>query len=502
LSGAQGRGEAVTHASLSAVVATLGLAVSAHAATITIRVADGPGVGFNDPAPFTPMGGNNATTIGQARLNVFNEAARLWGLLLNSSVPIVVSASFAPLTCSTSSGVLGSAGPTWMFHDFPGAPLPGVFYPAALADALHGSDLAGTTGTNTAFGDVDISAQFNSAINGDPKCLGGSRFYYGFDHQLGAHAAQGPFVADLLGVVLHELGHGLGFVSIVDQNGAGITDSSGTALLGVFDQLVYDENANLFWPQMSAAQRAKSQIGSGAGGNAALVWNASHVNAHLGRQTNGVSVNGHVRLYAPAVYEASSSVSHWDTSAKPDLLMEPFYSAHTGNLTDLTVCVLYDLGWTGNHCPDELSAVAQSLTVNSGTTLNVTLSATNTGGGALTYTVSAQPAHGTLGALNGTALTYMPATGYLGADQFSYQVTEAGVSSEAAAVAIDVLAASGSGGGGGSGGGSGGAAPSSGGGGGAIDGWSLAPLLSALLAVFATRGGGRLLRQRAVSRRR
>ncbi|MGB8694638.1 MAG: Ig-like domain-containing protein [Steroidobacteraceae bacterium] len=483
------------HARLMALGALgFALATQANAATITIQVTDAAGEGFNDPTVFMPMGGNNATTLGQARRNVFNEAARLWGLLITSNVNIVVEASFDPLTCSASSGVLGSAGPTWIFHDFVGSPLPAVFYPAALADALHGSNIHGTNSNGTPFGDTDINAQFNSAINGDATCLQGGRFYYGFDHQLSAHSAQGPFVADLLGVVLHELGHGLGFLSLVDQSGAGITDSGGTPLLGVFDQFVYDENSAMFWPQMSAAQRASSQSGLGGGAATALSWNGANVNSNLGREISGLSSRAHLLLYAPAIYDASSSVSHWDNTATPDLLMEPTYSLRTGNHTDLTVCVLYDLGWTGGHCPDQLSAVTLSFTAHAGTALNITLAASNTSGSALSYAIVAQPAHGTLTAPSGAALSYTPANGYLGADQFTYRVSEAGVSSDAAAVAIDVQAAASSGG-------STTTAASSGGGG-AFDGRSLLLLLVAPLVGLAVRDRRRGLKRRAVVGRR
>ena len=179
------------------LLAGLGLAGAAPAATVTIQVMDAVGEGFHDTTPFTPIGGNNATTLGQARLNVFNEAARLWGQLINSSVTIVVEARFDPLTCSASSGVLGSAGPTWIFHDFPNAPLPDVFYPAALADALAGNNLAGTNGNGTQYGFTDISATFNSTVNGTAGCLGSSYFYYGFDHQLTGHNDGRSYIADL-----------------------------------------------------------------------------------------------------------------------------------------------------------------------------------------------------------------------------------------------------------------------------------------------------------------
>lgn len=466
------------------VLATLGLlaAGAASAATFTVQVMDGPGEGFNDPTPFTPIGGNNATTVGQARLNVFNEAARLWGQLINSTKTIVVEATFDPLTCSANSGVLGSAGPIYIWHDFLNAPVANVFYPSALADALSGQDLGGKH---------DISAQFNSDVNGNPTCLGSSYFYYGFDHQLSGHNDGRNYIADLLGVVLHEIGHGLGFVSIVDQNGAGVTDSTDhITRLGVFEQFTFEESLNMYWSQMTPAQRVQSATGQAPGGNAELVWNGPRVNTNLARLTVGFSSAGHLKLYAPATFDASSSVSHWDSSATPNLLMEPRYSSTTGNHTDLTTCALYDMGWGGNRCPDGVNASAQSVSVTAGAPKTITLQASDGDADVLTYTIVTQPTHGTLGALNGAAVVYTPTAGYTGADQFSFRASDALVSSNTAIVSITVAAATG----GGTGGGSGGAAAASTGGGGALD-W---------LSVFALAlclGAGRRRAQAAVASR-
>jgi hypothetical protein len=55
------------------------------------------------------------------------------------------------------------------------------------------------------------------------------------------------------------------------------------------------------------------------------------------------------RLYAPNPFEAGSSVSHWDTTASPNQLMEPSINADlTHEVTvpfDLTFSLLTDLGW-------------------------------------------------------------------------------------------------------------------------------------------------------------
>jgi hypothetical protein len=469
----------VSRALAGSIVAMLGLAAvgAAPAATLTIQVMDAAGEGFNDPAPFTPIGGNNATTLGQARLNVFNQAAHLWGQLIDSPMNIVVQASFDPLSCSASSGVLGSAGPLWVFHDFPGAPLPGVFYPAALADALAAQDLAGK---------ADITAQFNSTINGAAGCLGGSYFYYGLDHRLSGHNDGRSYLADLLGVVLHELGHGLGFVSIVDQNGMGVTGTDNVTRLSVYDQFLYEESLSMFWPQLTAAERAQSEIGQSTAGNAALVWNAPHVNGNLARLTQGLSAGGHLKLYAPSIYDASSSVSHWDSSATPNLLMEPRYSSTTGDHTDLTTCALYDMGWTGNRCPDGVNAQAQSVNANKDTPLNITLGASDGDGDVLTYAIVSSPTHGTLGALNGATVTYTPASGYTGADQFSFMASDALVNSNTAIVSITVAVPTGGGGGGG-----GSSSTGSSGGGGAMDLLSLLALALAGLRLPGRRAGSR-----------
>jgi hypothetical protein len=134
---------ATTH--LFAFVLAAGLlllaALPAGAATITIFNNNAPGVGFNDPTPVAAVPGNAGTTLGQQRLNVFLAAAAYWSNRLASSVPITVTAQMIPLTCTPTSGLLGSAGPTDFWSDFPNAPRPATWYPSSLANTLALSDL-------------------------------------------------------------------------------------------------------------------------------------------------------------------------------------------------------------------------------------------------------------------------------------------------------------------------------------------------------------------------
>ena len=134
----------VLRAALAAVLAAGTLTL--EAADIQVIVTDGAGVGFNDPTPAAPVGGNTGTTIGAQRLIVFKEAARIWGAVLPSDVTININSSFSALTCSANSAVLGSAGGTTVHANFSGAPLQSTWYNKAEADKLSG----GPQGTNPA----------------------------------------------------------------------------------------------------------------------------------------------------------------------------------------------------------------------------------------------------------------------------------------------------------------------------------------------------------------
>ena len=64
-------------------------------------------------------------------------------------------------------------------------------------------------------------------------------------------------------------------------------------------------------------------------------------------------------------------------------------------------------------------AASRSVAVVTNTAKAIMLTATDVDGDALTYTIASQPAHGTVG-LSGANATYTPATGYAGADAFTF----------------------------------------------------------------------------------
>jgi hypothetical protein len=247
-------------------------AAPGRAATIVIVNADAAGEGFSDPTPVAPVGGNPGTTLGAQRLFVFQTAANLWGNILTSAVTIRVSAQFNPLPCDASSAVLGSAGTVALFRNFPNDEFAGTWYPGALANKQAGVDLdAGN----------DINAQFNSTLDGG-TCLGGETWYYGVDGNEPVNKIE------LLPVVLHELGHGLGFAQYANLT-TGVLFNNGP---DIYQRFLLDNTVHLHWPDMTNPQRAASAINTGN-----VVWDGLAVTTEapvtLGPRTE-------VRVTSPA----------------------------------------------------------------------------------------------------------------------------------------------------------------------------------------------------------
>jgi hypothetical protein len=240
---------------LLGVAAVAACSIASAAATITIVNNNLPGVGFNDTTPAAPVGGNTGTTLGQQRLNAFQYVASLWGAKLDSVPVIKVLAQFSALACTSTGAVLGSAGATQVFGDFPGATQWDTWYSFALANKLYGADL-----------DPDpshpqINANFNANL-GNTGCLTGSPFYLGLDSN------PPPGQIDFIVVLLHELGHGLGFQTFT----SGATGAYLSGYPSVWDHLLFDNTQSLSWVDMTDAQRHASAINSRN-----LVWTGTNV---------------------------------------------------------------------------------------------------------------------------------------------------------------------------------------------------------------------------------
>jgi hypothetical protein len=335
---------------------------SSRAATVVINNVDGAGEGFNDPTPAAPVGGNPGTTLGAQRLNAFTFAANLWAAQLQSSVTIVVNAKMDPQTCTVSSAVLGSAGTTTVHANFSGAPLANTWYCQALANSLAGFDLSA--------GQPDISATFNSNLNGSAGCLAGKKWYYGYDSNPGTDI-------DFISVVTHEIGHGLGFQTFVSQ--AGVRFGNPTPMDDQY-MVKLDRSAAVpsSYQAMSDAQRGSANLS-----DPNLRWMGTNVDVLAASipVTNGMS-GTHVRVHAPNPYVPGSSVSHFSTAVMPNEIMEPSYTGANHNI-GLTLQLFKDEGWVlVPLCTPGVTTVndTDTLTVNqTAATWNLKVKVGNTG---------------------------------------------------------------------------------------------------------------------------
>src|SRR5690606_39787978 len=117
--------------------------------------------------------------------------------------------------------------------NFPNAAATEIWYGAALANSLAGSDLGTTTD--------DINSNFNANL-GTPGCLEGSGWYYGLDGNTPAGKI------NFLDVVMHEIGHGLNFQGFYSlATGAPIAPG----YTDIYSSFVYDNASGLAWPQMT-----------------------------------------------------------------------------------------------------------------------------------------------------------------------------------------------------------------------------------------------------------
>lgn len=374
-------------------------------ANIVIVNNDSAGEGFNDATSVSAVGGNPATALGQQRLNVFQRAADILNNTFDIAVTVRVGSSFDPLTCSSGSAVLGQAGPAAFDYNFSTR----TITPHALYNQQVGYDA--DTGT------VEINAQFNSSIDNNDNCLFNTNWYYGYDAPSGNDNS-------LLSVVLHEILHGMGFLSTLQSDGnSGGGWSTLEGFVEGFDPYTYklkDASTGQMLTDQAAGTRS-NVMRSGTN----LVWSGTEANAESGNYSSGIN-SGEVQMYAPGSYKPGSSVSHFDTAMTPNELMEPQYTEFL-DTAGLAEQLLVDIGWSYNaanapNSPPSLSVIGNRSLSEDGS-LNVALSATDADADSLTYSLGANSA--ALGAsISGTTLNINPTADFNGSGTLTVNVTD------------------------------------------------------------------------------
>jgi len=213
-------------------------------------------------------------------------AIDIWSRNFESKVPISVEASWET---NSDNRVLGSARPGYYFNDFPGAPDPDLWYPSALANSLAERDL--DPRQKEIFLTVNSTPLWYTGIDGKPS----------------------PRSYDLASVILHEIAHGLGFLSNAEYD-----RFFGTGYMfqpTPFDAYVQLPDSRTFTDFCSrSADLGRAMLGP-------LPWSGE----------SGVAANNGVKpkLFTPTPYQEGSSITHLDEDTFANSLTN---SAMTPNL--------------------------------------------------------------------------------------------------------------------------------------------------------------------------
>ena len=302
----------------------------------------------------------------------FQTAVDIWSSLLKSSVTIHVEANW---TTFTDDNVLGGASAGTFFRSVTlGSQFPRAltWYPVALAEKLARTDLNFAGDTTISNGDTtitppdaDIVASFNRNR---------TDWYFGTDGNTPANEF------DFVSIVLHELGHGLGFISLTtfDENtGVGALLQGGTP--AIFDIFVED-NSN-----QSLLNQAIYPDPSTALGDA--LQNSLFFDAPIVTGSQG----GRTILFSPSTYDPGSSTSHLDNtvySGTINSLMTPFATQGASEMDPgpVTLEMFADMGWVNTYIrPDTLTNTENIQATYPVTAIVLSDSTLNTGSVTLHY---------------------------------------------------------------------------------------------------------------------
>jgi len=240
-----------------------------------------------------------------------------WRQLLTSSVTVTIEVNWI----THPEDVLAGAGPTRIYKNFDNAPVANTYYPSALAEALAGHTLAQS--------DPDVRIDIKNRTD--------------WSYRTDGVPVSGRF--DLMTTIMHELGHGWGYLGTMDVSGGrgkwGLTTDPNTP--DIYDRFTED---NAGTPLLSYTNNSTALA-------AALQSN----NLYFDSVETGGS-GDRFRLFAPTSWLRGSSYAHANENTygvgHPESLMTPYINRaeiiHSPG--PKTLCLLEALGWEATAtCP-------------------------------------------------------------------------------------------------------------------------------------------------------
>tara|TARA_Y100000385_G_C13105582_1_gene647476 strand:+ start:227 stop:2713 length:2487 start_codon:yes stop_codon:yes gene_type:complete len=234
----------------------------------------------------------------------------------SSTIPVRLTINWVPQSGTT----LASAGPTSISRLL-AFPLQDTWYPIALAEKLIDRNLNGES--------PDIVVNINSQVN----------WYLDWNNPDAIGSRQ-----DLASTILHEVYHGMGFVtgSTVDDDGLGFLLQSGSPY--IYSRQMENANGSSLLDFDEGSSRLGGQLTSNN-----VFFNSENL--------TGID---RAKLYAPTSYAPTSSISHLDEilySSSENSLMTPTSSlGEVERSAGIAETMMKDMGWVYTsiiHTPEE-----------------------------------------------------------------------------------------------------------------------------------------------------
>jgi hypothetical protein len=217
----------------------------------------------------------------------FEYAVNIWEHIIESEIPIYIEARWRTIydEDGNTNTILGHAGPTEYYSDFEYAPRKNRFYPVCIVEKITKTEISGSSSP-------DISATFNKEF----------KWYFGTDGQTP------DLMHDFVTVVLHEIGHGLGFAGFFFVSGN--VGSYGNADAGdatSFDIMVVKDQNKLL-TDTTIFKFPSSNLYNAFTSNQLYSSSPTATTNNFGQMP---------RLYAPSKWNEGSSINHLNDDTYP-----------------------------------------------------------------------------------------------------------------------------------------------------------------------------------------